>query len=206
MLDGWSMRIIPNTNESIIRYSVARHEFTATITQEEAIRFCNDFLERLTELSGIDLDFFIVESHHFSNVHLIIYMGRYNGVNIASNIIQFSVDGNGIYEIIYQLAVPEAFTDNTHAIYSTDEALFSLLREFRRVYPDDDIHINDINIAYYSQVDRSGEITTPARPVYMITFNVIDNEGGRTRRHAFVDAYSNEIVTNRITHNELFRF
>jgi len=185
--------------------SVPRIDEPIPITEREAIQKCEEFLLELAETSGIDLQFTLVDTRPEATGFRILYMGSYNGIPIASNIIEFTLDGRGIYNLTFRLAVPEGFADSTHMIFAKDEALLRFLREMRELYPHNSIHIHDITITYYSTVDNHNEIS-PARPAYMVTFNIIDFPEGPLKSHAFIDAYNNRIITNIITNNGIFSF
>jgi hypothetical protein len=185
------------------RIDVPRIEEPLYISEPDALQICDGFLAELAEKSGVDLQFTLVDTRRLAEGFRLLYMGNYDGIPIASNLAEFYVDGHGIYRLNFRLAVPEGFTDSTHMIYAKDEALLRFLRELRESYPDNVIHINDIKTVYYSTIDRNDEVS-PARPSYMVTYNVTDFPDGPLRSYAFIDAFSNRVITNLITQNGLF--
>jgi hypothetical protein len=158
--------------------------------EEDALERAEAFLAELTAAAGLNFTFSHIYTQRQEAGYSIFYMGLYNKTVIASNYIQFTIDGAGISQLICSLAVPGGFAEQAREICSVDEALFTLFNEL----PEGSGNLNNTLVLsrmelVYLTSERGGERSTAA-PYYMFTTRWAEDEPGRQERH-LVNAYTN---------------
>ncbi len=118
------------------------------------------------------------------------YRERYKGNIIYTNKVEFAVKDNMIYKIFGYYTGNSGYSDKKKEIISVDMALFTFIKEAKKLYGDKELFIEDVDIVYYQKEYFSysdNNNTTNAVPCYRI---YVKNQ----KVPFIIDAYTNKII------------
>lgn len=162
----------------------------AEIAVDEAKAHAEALLQRMLEVYP-DLRFAFYSAAMGHRGHVLVYHGVYEDYKIPSNIVEFTVDGNGIYVIWARFSIPEGFTGIRRDIFSANEALFTLSRYALENFTGDMLTISEMQMVYYLVTNMHAP-NNMAEPAYMFTITDPQNPAGHI--HIVVNAYRNAVI------------
>jgi len=158
-----------------------------TLTNESAIKLCQDYLNSMGTLgSGYELD---LGPYARGEELLLEYRQKINGTVIYDNNFLFAVDDYGIRRIEYSNNMPVGYSAGATEICSSDEALFSFLQAMKRESAQRPQRIVEkMDIVYL--VDSAEPDTGRAYPYYRIYYTEV-GDPDKLLRLCMVNAYLN---------------
>ncbi len=157
---------------------------------EKPISFEDNPLEVLTKF-GSPFDDFVLDKVNVEDDYIYYeYRERFNNNIIYTNKVEFAIRDKNIYKIIGYYAENDGYTDNKKEIISVDMALFTFVKEAKKLYGDKELFIEGIDVVYYQEEYfpySNNNNTTNAIPCYRIYI--------KDQSIPFIiDAYTNKII------------
>lgn len=176
-------RIVYSNEEGTLILQNGFYNFTPTNginkTQEEIVK----------EFNGLYLNLYFDKSFTVDNSTVYDYREEYENYIFYSDYLEIVERDNLITRISGYISSFDSFTGDKKEIVSPDMVLFNFAKEARKIYGDEELEIDKMDIVYYlydEEVFEEG-VTLKAIPCYRVS--VVGNE-----RYFLINAYDNSFL------------